>query len=258
MQKLGKRKIKTINIIQNKCNKTHASLLYSQILFHESRIFFWTFVSHSQFLSFDVAWCLTHSQLLKGLKYEPKQKIAEEGGVGARSLAHNTLRGRGACWSSGMGLGRINKLHSLTRAYTQPTQSGQCIVGAPLVLRQATSNTDTQDSSRPRLGGSHHLPPYSILCGWPRSLHPNGFSLPGLPNGRPEIPPTGTPATLKPHNFASRPWIAMRSEAKLQLSSRSFQWYVARCLQTNKSGQFLTFSGRESNWQFDSRPFFWP
>jgi hypothetical protein len=26
------------------------------------------------------------------------------------SLAHNTLRGRGACWSSGMGLGRIDKL----------------------------------------------------------------------------------------------------------------------------------------------------
>ncbi len=27
-----------------------------------------------------------------------------------RSLAHNTLKGREACWSSGMGLGRINKL----------------------------------------------------------------------------------------------------------------------------------------------------
>ncbi len=27
-----------------------------------------------------------------------------------RSLAHNTLRGRGACWSSGMRLGRIDKL----------------------------------------------------------------------------------------------------------------------------------------------------
>jgi hypothetical protein len=27
-----------------------------------------------------------------------------------RSLAHNTLTGRGACWSSGMGLGRIDKL----------------------------------------------------------------------------------------------------------------------------------------------------
>jgi hypothetical protein len=46
------------------------------------------------------------------------------GGVGARSLAHNTLRGRGACWSFGMGLGRVDKLHLLTRACTQPTQGG--------------------------------------------------------------------------------------------------------------------------------------
>jgi hypothetical protein len=27
-------------------------------------------------------------------------------------------------------------------------------------------NTDTQNSPRLELGGSHHLPPYSILCGW--------------------------------------------------------------------------------------------
>jgi len=65
---------------------------------------------------------LTHSQLLKGLKSESKYKTSEGGGVGARSLDHNTLRGRGACWSSGMGLGRVDKLHSLTRACTQPTQ----------------------------------------------------------------------------------------------------------------------------------------
>jgi len=32
----------------------------------------------------------------------------------------------------------------------------------------------TQDSSRPGLGGSHHLPPYSILCSSPPRLHPNG------------------------------------------------------------------------------------
>jgi len=76
-------------------------------------------------------------------------------------------------------------------------------------------NTDTQDSPQPELGGSHYLPPYNILCGWPRSLHPNGFSLLGLPSGTPEIPPTRTPATLEPHNFVSRPWIAMWYEAKL-------------------------------------------
>jgi hypothetical protein len=83
------------------------------------------------------------------------------------------------------------------------------------VLGRVTGNTDTQDSLRPELGGSHHLPPYSIPCGWPRSLHPNDFSLLGLPSGSPEIPPAGTPATLDPHNFGSRPLIEVRSEAKL-------------------------------------------
>jgi hypothetical protein len=65
-----------------------------------------------------------HSQLLARLKSESKYKTTEEEGVGARSLAHNTLRGRGAFWNSSMGLGRVDKLHSLTQAYTQPTQGG--------------------------------------------------------------------------------------------------------------------------------------
>jgi len=67
---------------------------------------------------------LTHFQLLARLKNESKYKITEGGGVGARSLAHNTLRGRGPCWSFGMGLGKVDKLHSLTQACTQPTQDG--------------------------------------------------------------------------------------------------------------------------------------
>jgi hypothetical protein len=36
-----------------------------------------------------------HSQFLKGLKIESKYKITEGEGVGARSLAQNTLRGKG-------------------------------------------------------------------------------------------------------------------------------------------------------------------
>jgi hypothetical protein len=42
----------------------------------------------------------------------------------------------------------------------------------------------------PGLEGSHHLPPYSILCDSPRGWHPNGHfvsGLPGLPRGSPEI-----------------------------------------------------------------------
>jgi hypothetical protein len=147
---------------------------------------------------------VTHSQLLEGLKCESKWKTTEEGGVGMYSLAHNTLRGRGACWSSGMGLGRIDKLiHS-----HGPAHNPHKVVGAPLVLGPATGNTDTQDSPRPGLGGSHHLPPYSILCDSSRDPHPNGFSLPGLP-------PCGIPGTLKPHNFASRPRIEVQSKEKL-------------------------------------------
>jgi hypothetical protein len=67
---------------------------------------------------------MTHSQLFEGLKNESKYKTTEGEGVGARSLTHNTLRGTGACWMSGMGLGRVDKLYSLTRACTQPTQGG--------------------------------------------------------------------------------------------------------------------------------------
>jgi hypothetical protein len=43
------------------------------------------------------------------------------------------------------------------------------------VLGRATGNSDTQDSPRPGLGGSHHLPPYSILCASPWGPYPNGF-----------------------------------------------------------------------------------
>jgi hypothetical protein len=57
---------------------------------------------------------LMHSQLLARLKSESKYKTAEGGRVDARSLIHNTLRGKGACWSFEMGLGRVDKLHSLT------------------------------------------------------------------------------------------------------------------------------------------------
>ncbi len=43
------------------------------------------------------------------------------------------------------------------------------------MLGRATSNSDSQDSSWPGFGGSHHLPPYNILCGCPWGPHPNGF-----------------------------------------------------------------------------------
>jgi hypothetical protein len=43
------------------------------------------------------------------------------------------------------------------------------------MLRQAMGNLDSQDSPRPGLGGSYHLPLYSILYASPRSPHLNNI-----------------------------------------------------------------------------------
>ncbi len=43
------------------------------------------------------------------------------------------------------------------------------------MLGQVTGSTDSLDSPRPGLRGSHHLPPYSTLYVCPRDLHLNGF-----------------------------------------------------------------------------------
>jgi len=120
------------------------------------------------------------------------------------------------------------------------------------VLRRATGNLNSQDSPWPGLGGSHHLPPYSILCASSWGPHPNDI----FPSGNPEIVKVGTLMTLGAYNFSCRPRVEMKSKAKLYALSRAFQWYVASCLHASKSGWFLTFNGRELNCQFDSRPFF--
>jgi hypothetical protein len=74
----------------------------------------------------------------------------------------------------------------------------------------------------------------------------------------PKILKVETPPTLGAHNFVSRLLIEMKSQTKLQPLLRAFQRYVARHLHARKLRRFLTFSGRKSNCQFDSRPFFWP
>ncbi len=117
---------------------------------------------------------------------------------------------------------------------------------------------DSLDSPWPGLRGSHHLPPYSILCVAPREPHSNGIFFSGLPRKSPEIVPGWTPGTLGTHISWLRPPIVVRSKPKLQLSSRAFLFHVALFLQMSESGLFPTFSGRESNCQFDSRPFFCP
>jgi hypothetical protein len=52
---------------------------------------------------------------------------------------------------------------------------------------------DSLDSPRPRLRGSHHLPPYSILCVAPPRLHPSGCLSWDSQSGVPKLSQFGLP-----------------------------------------------------------------
>jgi hypothetical protein len=75
-----------------------------------------------------------------------------------------------------MGLRRMTNTYSPTRTCTKPNNKlVSALLGHFWCQDKPRANLDSQDSPRPRLGGSHHLPPYIILCASPWSPHPNGF-----------------------------------------------------------------------------------
>ncbi len=117
----------------------------------------------------------------------------------------------------------------------------------------ATSNS--QDSPQPGLGGSHHLPPYSIICTFPWGHIQMAFC-PGTLKWESQNFQNQDFYNFGAHNFACRPPIVMKFKTNLQPSSRAFQRYVAHLLHVRKSDRFLTFNARESNYQFDFWPFF--
>jgi hypothetical protein len=56
---------------------------------------------------------------------------------------------------------------------TIQTTNWLCVIWALWCTDEPREPTDSQNSPQPELGGIHHLPPYSILCVWPRDQHPN-------------------------------------------------------------------------------------
>jgi len=133
--------------------------------------------------------------------------------------------------------------------------------GTPLGVGTSHGHFGPRDTPRPGLGGSHHLPPYSILCATFRGLHPNGSFSRDSQVGVPKLSrncPEWSPGTLEAHNSRLQSLIATRSEPNLYPFSRSFQRRIALSILRSGRGRFSTFNGRESNCQFDSRPFFCP
>ncbi len=88
--------------------------------------------------------------------------------VGACSLVHNTSRVHGHVGALEWELGRMTNGSIVHMHMHKPNNK---LVNAYLKHFWCTdepwANMDSQDSRWPRLGGSHHLPVYSILCAWP-------------------------------------------------------------------------------------------
>ncbi len=60
-----------------------------------------------------------------------------------------------------------------------------------MVLGRTMGNSDSQDSTRPKLGGSHQPPPYNILCASLGGPHPNGILSQDSQVGVPKLPKLG-------------------------------------------------------------------
>ncbi len=61
------------------------------------------------------------------------------------------------------------------------------------MLGLTRGNLDSLDSPRPGLGGSHHLPPYIILCSSAQRLHPNDSFPRDSQSGVPKLSRVGLP-----------------------------------------------------------------
>ncbi len=123
-----------------------------------------------------------------------------------RSLAHNTWRGRGACWSSGMRLERIDKLiHS-----HGPAHNPHNVVNAQLEHLWCWDSHGQHGHTRLTTARTWGKPPPSPLqYSLRRSAETTSTwlyfpGLPGLPAGSPETRPAGlsglwSPITLRAH-----------------------------------------------------------
>jgi hypothetical protein len=120
--------------------------------------------------SFNVCDASPHS--LKDSNANPKMKIMER--VGVCFLACSILEVEGRVGVPRWGLKWvINKLIIYMNLHKLNNKLVSAWFKHFWCMDESRAHTDSQDSPRPKLGGSHHLPPYSIICAWPWGLHPN-------------------------------------------------------------------------------------
>jgi len=110
-----------------------------------------------------------------------------------------------------MRLGRMTSNHSLTRTCTKLNNKlFNVYLEHFRCYHEPRASSNSQDSPRPRLGGSHHLPHYSILCAWPRDQHPNVILFGDSQVGVSKFSQLGLPRLWEP--------ITLRADLRLRCS----------------------------------------
>jgi hypothetical protein len=95
---------------------------------------------------------------------------------------------RGACWKLRGKLGRGTSLLNCAVLHPNPTNKLVRTHSAPFwCWDKPRANLDSLDSPRPKLGESHHIPPYIILYNSPWHLHPNDFFSQDSQSGVPKL-----------------------------------------------------------------------
>jgi len=139
-------------------------------------------------------------------------------------------------------LGRGTSIISLESASKTNHKRASSHSRTPLDVGTSHGHLDSLDSPRPGLGGSHHLPPYSILCNSPPHLHPNGSFSWDSQSGVPKLSQFGLPGLWT----LITPCPKLESGRGLNQSCSSRREF-SNLQQTSGRGRFPTFSGRESN-----------
>ncbi len=133
------------------------------------------------------------------LTMNPKVKTIEGKRVGVRSLAHCILGVKGCVGASGQGLRRMT---SESIIHTDLHKPNNKLVSAQLehfwCTNEPWATRNSKDSTEFGLRGSHHLPPYNILCAWPQDEHPNIILSLDSQVEVPKFPKLGLPQLWRP------------------------------------------------------------
>ncbi len=122
-----------------------------------------------------------------------------------------------------------------------------------MVLGQAMGNLNSQDSPWPRIGGSHHLPLYSILYASPRGPHPNGILSRDSQMGVPKFPKLKLPRLWGPMTLRAH----LRLKWGLKQSCNPHQelfnsmWHATSMQGNRGNSRLLVVGSQTANWTLD-------